>query len=88
MEPIIKIEHLEKEFKLKEMDVHALRDVSLDIYKGDIYGIIGMSGAGKSTLVRCLNFLERPTAGTVTVNGKDLAKLSEKNCVRRARISE
>ncbi|EET58658.1 ABC transporter, ATP-binding protein [Marvinbryantia formatexigens DSM 14469] len=84
MEPIIKIEHLEKEFKLKEMDVHALRDVSLDIYKGDIYGIIGMSGAGKSTLVRCLNFLERPTAGTVTVNGKDLAKLSEKE-LREAR---
>ena len=84
MEPIIKIEHLEKEFKLKETDVHALRDVSLDIYKGDIYGIIGMSGAGKSTLVRCLNFLERPTAGTVTVNGKDLAKLSEKE-LREAR---
>jgi D-methionine transport system ATP-binding protein len=78
MEPIIKIEHLDKEFKTKDMDVHALKDVSLDIYKGDIYGIIGMSGAGKSTLVRCLNFLERPTGGHVYVDGKDLASLAEK----------
>ncbi|MCI6869006.1 MAG: ATP-binding cassette domain-containing protein [Lachnospiraceae bacterium] len=84
MEPIIKIQHLNKEFKLKETDVHALSDVSLDIYKGDIYGIIGMSGAGKSTLVRCLNFLERPTSGKVIVDGKDLAELSEKQ-LREAR---
>lgn len=78
MEPIIRIEHLNKEFKLKSMQVHALNDVSLDIYKGNIYGIIGMSGAGKSTLVRCLNFLERPTGGKVYVDGKDLSALSEK----------
>lgn len=78
MEPIIKIEHLDKEFKLKDMNVHALKDVCLDIYKGDIYGIIGMSGAGKSTLVRCLNFLEKPTGGNVIVDGKKLAELSEK----------
>ena len=84
MEPIIKIQHLNKEFNLKETDVHALSDVSLDIYKGDIYGIIGMSGAGKSTLVRCLNFLERPTSGKVIVDGKDLAELSEKQ-LREAR---
>ncbi len=85
MEPIIKVEHLGKEFKLKNTDVHALRDVSLEINKGDIYGIIGMSGAGKSTLVRCLNFLERPTSGRVIVDGKDLAQLSEKE-LRRARM--
>lgn len=78
MEPIIRIEHLDKEFKLKDMSVNALKDVSLDIYKGDIYGIIGMSGAGKSTLVRCLNFLERPTGGKVIVDGKNLSDLSEK----------
>lgn len=84
MEPIIKIEHLNKEFRMKEMDVHALQDVSLDIYKGDIYGIIGMSGAGKSTLVRCLNFLERPTSGKVVVDGKNLAELTEKQ-LREAR---
>ena len=78
MEPIIKIEHLDKWFKVKDMDVHALDDISLDIYKGEIYGIIGMSGAGKSTLVRCLNFLERPTSGDVIVDRKNLAKLSNK----------
>lgn len=84
MEPIIKIVHLDKEFKQRDMEVHALRDVNLDIYKGDIYGIIGMSGAGKSTLVRCLNFLERPTGGSVIVDGKDMASLSEKQ-LREAR---
>jgi len=78
MEPIIKIQHLDKEFRQKNAEVHALADVCLDIYKGDIYGIIGMSGAGKSTLVRCLNFLERPTAGTVIVDGQDLSSLSDK----------
>ena len=84
MEPIIKIEHLCKEFKSKDASVQALKDISLDIYKGDIYGIIGMSGAGKSTLVRCLNFLERPTSGSVTVNGQELSSLTEKQ-LREAR---
>lgn len=84
MEPIIKIEHLDKHFQLKDMDVQALHDVNLEIQKGDIYGIIGMSGAGKSTLVRCLNFLERPTGGRVIVDGKDLASLKEKE-LREAR---
>ena len=84
MEPIIKIEHLCKEFKSKDVSVQALKDISLDIYKGDIYGIIGMSGAGKSTLVRCLNFLERPTSGSVTVNGQELSSLTEKQ-LREAR---
>ena len=78
MKPIIKIEHLDKWFKVKDMDVHALDDISLDIYKGEIYGIIGMSGAGKSTLVRCLNFLEKPTSGDVIIDGRNLAKLSNK----------
>lgn len=84
MEPIIKIVHLDKTFSQRGAEVHALKDVNLDIYKGDIYGIIGMSGAGKSTLVRCLNFLERPTGGNVIIDGKDLASLSEKE-LREAR---
>lgn len=84
MEPIIKIEHLKKEFKLKDTNVQALSDVSLDINRGDIYGVIGMSGAGKSTLVRCLNFLERPTDGKVIVDGRDLAALTERE-LREAR---
>ena len=55
-----------------------LEDISLDIQKGEIFGIIGLSGAGKSTLVRCMNLLERPTSGTVIVDGKDMTALSEK----------
>ena len=52
--------------------VDALKDVSLTIADGDIYGIIGMSGAGKSTLVRCINLLERPTGGEIIVDGQRL----------------
>ena len=64
VEPMIRIAGVSKTFSVKDNKVEALKNVSLDIAKGDIYGIIGMSGAGKSTLVRCLNFLERPTEGT------------------------
>ena len=78
MEPMIKIEHLDKTFKGKTQTVYALKDINLDIQKGDIFGIIGMSGAGKSTLIRCMNFLERPTGGTVKIDGRDLAALSYK----------
>ena len=78
MEPIIQIQNVTKTFTGKESQVDALKGISLDIGKGDIYGIIGMSGAGKSTLVRCLNFLERPTTGTVLVEGKDLSAMTEK----------
>ena len=58
--------------------MEALKDVSLSIPDGDVFGIIGMSGAGKSTLVRCINMLERPTAGSVVIDGKDLTKMTEK----------
>ena len=74
--PLIELKHLTKTFKGKTQTVEALRDVSLSINQGDIYGIIGMSGAGKSTLVRCINFLERPTSGSVVIDGKDLSTLS------------
>ena len=78
MAAIIKVENLNKTFQTKGGRVDALKDISLDIEEGDIYGIIGMSGAGKSTLVRCLNYLERPTSGKVSVNGRDLAALSDR----------
>ena len=68
----------------KAKSVHAVRDVSLSIAEGEIFGIIGFSGAGKSTLVRCINLLERPTSGSVVVGGQDLTKLSEKE-LRTAR---
>lgn len=86
METIIQIQNVTKTFIGKENQVEALRGISLDIQKGDIYGIIGMSGAGKSTLVRCLNFLEKPTSGTVLVEGQDLSMLSEKE-LREARLN-
>ena len=75
---MIKIENLSKTFHTADGSVEALKNVSLDIDDGDIFGIIGMSGAGKSTLVRCINFLERPDEGTVTINGVDLGSLREK----------
>lgn len=78
MESIIRIDNVTKTFPGKEKQVEALKGISLDIKKGDIYGIIGMSGAGKSTLVRCLNFLERPTTGTVYIEDQDLSALNEK----------
>ena len=78
MEPIIQIKNVTKTFVGKDNQVEALKGISLDIERGDIYGIIGMSGAGKSTLVTCLNFLERPTTGTLLVEGKDLSAMSEK----------
>lgn len=56
--PIIQINNVTKSFETKDSRVEALKGISLEINRGDIYGIIGMSGAGKSTLVRCLNFLE------------------------------
>lgn len=78
METIIQVRDVSKIFIGKDNTVEALRGINLDIHKGEIYGIIGMSGAGKSTLVRCLNFLEKPTKGTVTIEGKDLAILADK----------
>lgn len=85
MEPMIRIENVSKTFRSKDNTVEALRGITLDIEAGDIYGIIGMSGAGKSTLVRCLNFLERPTDGTVYVEGKDLSVMSEKELLQMRR---
>ena len=73
--PIITLNGLGKVFRNKEQEVRALDDIDLSIYEGEICGIIGLSGAGKSTLGRCINFLERPTSGSVTFDGKDLAKL-------------
>ncbi len=75
---LIELNQLTKTFKGKTQTVDALKDINLQIEQGDIFGIIGMSGAGKSTLVRCINFLERPTSGSVVIDGKDLASLTPK----------
>ena len=83
---MIEIRHLSKTFSSGEDSVDALDDICLTIPDGDVYGIIGMSGAGKSTLVRCINMLERPTAGTVLLNGRDLSTLSQAE-LRKVRSS-
>jgi D-methionine transport system ATP-binding protein len=75
---LIRLEHVTKTFKTKDGDVHAVKDVSIHVKKGMIYGIIGFSGAGKSTLVRCMNLLERPDDGKVIFDGKNLLELSDK----------
>lgn len=77
-QPIIQIKDLCKSYPSKKGAAVALEHINLDIYPGEIFGIIGMSGAGKSTLVRCINFLEKPTSGTVIFDGQDLSKLSGK----------
>ena len=74
---MIEIKNLSKTFPSADNTVEALKNVSITINDGDIYGIIGMSGAGKSTLVRCINMLERPTEGSVLVDGVDLGSLSD-----------
>lgn len=78
MEAIIEFKNLNKVFETKGHVVEAVRNVSLCIQRGEIYGIIGFSGAGKSTLVRCINMLERPSSGNVIVDGVDLSELDEK----------
>ena len=72
---MIRLEHVTKTFLTKNGNVHAVKDVSLEIQDGEIFGIIGFSGAGKSTLVRCINLLEKPESGSVIFEGKDLSTL-------------
>ena len=72
----IELTNISKTYTGKAGAVQALREVSLSIEEGEIFGVIGLSGAGKSTLVRCINYLEQPESGTVRVGGSDLASLS------------
>ena len=69
---MIELVNVEKTYYSKAGDIHALHKTSLSIKAGEIFGIIGLSGAGKSTLVRCINMLEKPTAGQVFVDGQEL----------------
>lgn len=75
--PVIRLESVQKSFSLPNGEVFdAVRSLSLDIFEGDVFGLIGKSGAGKSTLLRLINLLERPDAGRVFVGGRDLTTLS------------
>jgi D-methionine transport system ATP-binding protein len=80
--PLIRIAHASKSFG----DFHAVRDVTLEVGRGDIFGLIGKSGAGKSTLLRLINLLERPDHGAVTVDGRELTTLSRRE-LRDARAN-
>ncbi|MDR1412682.1 MAG: ATP-binding cassette domain-containing protein [Actinomycetes bacterium] len=83
----IEIRGLSKSFTVNGEASEVLRDVSLTVAPGDIYGIIGRSGAGKSTLARCVNLLERPTAGQVFVSGQDVTHFAGRDLLDlRARI--
>lgn len=77
---MIQIENLNKTYEVANNETHvALRDINLTIEDGSIFGIIGQSGAGKSTLVRCINLLERPTSGTIKIDGRDITQLTGKD---------
>lgn len=81
---MIRLEHVTKTFETKDGQVHAVKDVSLHVREGQIYGIIGFSGAGKSTLVRCMNLLEKPDDGKVIFDGQNLMDMNPAE-LRKAR---
>jgi D-methionine transport system ATP-binding protein len=85
---LIEITNLTKVYHTSSQDVLALDNVSLDINKGEIFGIIGLSGAGKSTLIRCINMLEKPTQGSIIVDGRDITSLGKRELrLARQKIS-
>lgn len=73
---MITLEHVYKNYKTPTGSFTALKDISIQVKPGEIFGIIGKSGAGKSTLIRCVNLLEKPTKGKITVAGEDMTTLS------------
>lgn len=83
---MIELVNVEKTYYSKAGNIHALKKTNLQINEGEIFGIIGLSGAGKSTLVRCINMLEKPTAGKVFVNGAEMTAMSDAQ-LRKARQS-
>ena len=82
---MIKLSNITKIFTLPDKKLTALDNVSMSIPKGQICGVIGASGAGKSTLIRCVNLLEKPSFGSVVVDGVDLTQLSEGELVKARR---
>ncbi len=82
---MIKLKNISKIFDISGKKLTALDNVSLEIPKGQICGVIGASGAGKSTLIRCVNLLEKPTSGSVIIDGKELTELSEAQLIQERR---
>src|SRR5699024_2493893 len=75
---MIKLTNICKRYGSGDSTVLAVNNINLDVAAGQIMGVIGESGAGKSTLIRCVNLLERPTSGSVVVDGQDLTLLSNR----------
>lgn len=85
---MIKIENLTKIYGNAEQSTTALKNISLEVKAGEVFGIIGLSGAGKSTLIRCINMLEKPTQGTITIDGQDMTCLNDQELrVARQKIA-
>ncbi|QXE19871.1 methionine ABC transporter ATP-binding protein [Clostridium sp. 001] len=82
---MIDLKNVYKTFNRDGMKIEALKGINIKVDKGDIYGVIGFSGAGKSTLLRMVNFLEKPTSGSVLVNGQDISKLNKKQLISTRR---
>lgn len=82
---MIELKNVSKTYYKQRVPFHALREVSLRVGEGEVYGVIGPSGAGKSTLIRCINLLERPTAGQVVVDGHELSVLSRRELTQSRR---
>jgi len=74
-EPLLRIENVEKRYRSGEHEVHALRGITLDIHQGEFVAIMGPSGSGKSTLMNLIGCLDRPTSGSIYLEGRDIAKL-------------
>lgn len=79
---MIKLSNISKTYTHKGKTIHALRGVNLDVAAGDIYGVVGQSGAGKSTLIRCVNLLERPSSGSVFVDGRELTAMNDRQLLK------
>lgn len=84
-EPIIELKNIDVTFHQKKRTIEAVKNVSINIERGDVYGIVGYSGAGKSTLVRVINLLQEPTSGSVTVNGETFFQ-SDSQDAKKTRI--
>jgi D-methionine transport system ATP-binding protein len=82
---MLELKHIQVRFHGRKQDVHAVRDVSLKVSEGEVYGIVGTSGAGKSTLLRTINLLERPESGEVLIRGQNIANLDGK-ALRQTRL--
>lgn len=82
---MITLKNINKIYQQKNLSVHALKDINLEIKKGEIFGVIGSSGAGKSTLIRCVNILEKPSSGDVIVDGVNMTTLSNQELIKQRR---